>query len=419
MGVFEFFKPKDKVLETKIKKLDEKLQKKKEKLKLVQEEINKANEELAISATIKEKTELLNDLESKITELNEDIHLQEYGFFEKKYKFSDSVQYKEALNELRKSEKELVKKGLAGIILEPMLLNNSKAQGRAMQKQLAKSIIRAFNGECDSYLVKITPSNLEAKQRSLDRSFNQLNKMYSRNNVAISSEYYSLKNQELELASEYELVKQEEKEILREQREAEREEKKLQNEIKEKRKQIKKDRKHYQKMIEKINSLLNNSEDDDDNEEYLQQLNLYQEKLAELDEIEEEIDYREVHATAGYVYVISNIGAFGEGVYKIGVTRRLDPTERIRELGNASVPFKFDTHAMVFSEEAFELEKKLHKRFDSYRVNKVNNRKEYFKVPFEEIKKALLENKDLTIEINEYPEAFEYRQGLTNTTSSQ
>lgn len=133
-------------------------------------------------------------------------------------------------------------------------------------------------------------------------------------------------------------------------------------------------------------------------------------KLSELDEIEEDIDYREGHATAGYVYVISNIGSFGENVYKIGVTRRLEPLERIRELSSASVPFQFDIHALIFSEEAFALETELHNQLSQYKVNKVNGRKEYFKVPFAIIKDILDTHKELTVELTENAEAFEYRQ---------
>lgn len=142
------------------------------------------------------------------------------------------------------------------------------------------------------------------------------------------------------------------------------------------------------------------------------QLSEYQDKLSELDEIEEDIDYREGHATAGYVYIISNIGAFGEDVYKIGVRRRLEPMDRIIELGSASVPFQFDVHALIFSEEAFALENELHNKFAKYKVNKVNGRKEYFKVPFAEIKAVLDSHKELAIELTETAEAFKYRQGL-------
>ncbi|CAJ1187175.1 hypothetical protein CPR19081_DFPECDIO_01045 [Companilactobacillus paralimentarius] len=124
------------------------------------------------------------------------------------------------------------------------------------------------------------------------------------------------------------------------------------------------------------------------------------------------MDYRQENATAGYVYIISNIGSFGPDVVKIGVTRRLDPQERIDELGSASVPFKFDVHAFIFSYDAYSLEAELHQRFNDKRINKVNNRKEYFHVSIDEIEKVLEEYKDLTVDFNEIPEAVEYNQSL-------
>lgn len=339
------------------------------------------------------------------------MELQEFGFFERKYNFTDSTQYKNKLDSLRTQQKQLIKDGEAALIIIPMTLDGSQAKGKTMQKQLIKAMIRGFNGEVDGHLVKVSASNLEKKIASVKKSFEQLNKMYERNQIRLANNYLALKIDELRIAAEYELKKQEEKEILREQRAKEREDKKLQAEIAAKRKQVEKDRKHFSQMVNNVEKLLLTATD----EEKIKldaQLKEYQEKLAEIEEMEEDIDYREGHATAGYVYVISNLGAFGEDVYKIGVTRRLEPLDRIRELGSASVPFQFDVHALIFSENAFALEKELHDKFDKYKINKINSRKEYFKVPFSEIKSTLENHKELTIELAEEAEAFEYRQGL-------
>lgn len=303
----------------------------------------------------------------------------------------------------------MVKNGTAGRIITPMLLDNSKSKGKAMQNQLIKAALRGFNGEADALLVKVSVVNVDNKIKALRKVFEQLNKMYARNLIEITYPYLDLKIEELRLAAEYEFQKQEEKELLREQREKEREDKKLQAEIKAKRKQLEKDRDHFKNMVAKVTELLKEAKNDEV-DELKRQLAEYQDKLSELDEIEEDIDYREGHATAGYVYVISNIGSFGEDVYKIGVTRRLEPLERIRELSSASVPFQFDVHALIFSEEAFALETELHNQLANYKVNKVNGRKEYFKVSFEEIRNILATHKELTVELNEDAEAFEYRQ---------
>ena len=409
MGLFNFGKPKDEILEAKLKKLASDIEAKKSDLANLKQEIRTSREIISLDAELILKKEELAHLNEEIAVANDNLNLQEFGFFERQYNFSDSTKYKDRLDTLRMEQKSMTKNGTAGRIVSPMLLDNSKSKGRAMQNQLIKAALRGFNGEADALLVKVSVVNIDNKIKALRKAFEQLNKMYSRNLIEITYQYLELKIEELRLAAEYELKKQEEKELLREEREKEREDKKLQAEIKAKRKQLEKERDHFKKMVAKVTELLKEAKDDEV-EELRRQLTEYQDKLSELDEIEEDIDYREGHATAGYVYVISNVGSFGEDVYKIGVTRRLEPLERIRELSSASVPFQFDVHALIFSEEAFALETELHNELSNYKVNKVNGRKEYFKVSFDKIKGILAAHKELTVELNEMPEAFEYRQ---------
>ncbi len=114
---------------------------------------------------------------------------------------------------------------------------------------------------------------------------------------------------------------------------------------------------------------------------------------------------------SGHVYVLSNIGSLGEGIYKIGMTRRFEPLERVRELGGASVPFRFDVHAMMYSENAVALEATLHKELNHKRVNRVNLRREYFRVSLDEIRLAI-EKHFGTITFVTVPEAEEYRRTL-------
>lgn len=409
MAIFNFGKPKDEALENKIQRLNQEIAIQKAKLADLKAQIKIADDIVSLNTELSQKRSELFAIQNEISLANDTLGLQEFGFFERQYKFSDSTKYKEALDNLRKQQKDLVKFGQAGRIIVPMLLDNNQSKGKAMQNQLIKAAIRGFNGEADALLVKVSVSNVEKKIQALKKAFQQLNRMYSRNQIEITIPYLNLKIEELRLAAEFELQKQEEKELLREQRAKEREDKKLQAEIKARRKQLEKDRTHFKNMVSKVEELFKNATGEEF-EELQRQLSEYQDKLSELDEIEEDIDYREGHATAGYVYVISNIGSFGEDVYKIGVTRRLEPLERIRELSSASVPFQFDVHALIFSEEAFALETELHNQLSEYKVNKVNNRKEYFKVPFEKIKALLDKHEELTIELNENAEAFEYRQ---------
>lgn len=136
-------------------------------------------------------------------------------------------------------------------------------------------------------------------------------------------------------------------------------------------------------------------------------------RLAEAKEKERAISMAQ-QTKAGYVYVTSNIGSFGEGVFKIGMTRRLEPMDRIKELGDASVPFPFDVHMMIACDNAPKMENNLHIRFNNCRINKVNFRKEFFRLSIEEIRVAV-EELHGKVEYVATPEALEYRESLAMT----
>ena len=236
--------------------------------------------------------------------------------------------------------------------------------------------------------------------------------MTSVTQVSISYYYLNSKLEELSLAYEYARKKEQEKEELREQRQREREEKALQKEVAQKKKVIDKEINHFKNVIAELQEKLKSITDDNEATAINKQLSELEQKIGERDHEKEELDYRTANASAGYVYIISNIGSFGKDVFKIGVTRRLDPTERISELSSASVPFKFDIHALIFSYDAYKLETELHNYFDNYKINKVNNHKEFYKIPIEKIKEKLAEYKELTIDFEEMADAEEYRQTL-------
>ena len=222
----------------------------------------------------------------------------------------------------------------------------------------------------------------------------------------ITSKYINLKIDELHLAFEYQQKKQEEKEAQKAARAELREAAKLQKEIEEQRKKIEKEQTHYQTAYEKLLKQLETSPDDCDLLHKKQELEI---RLNDIDKAIKDIDYREANQKAGYVYVISNIGAFGENVYKIGMTRRLDPQDRVDELGDASVPFNFDVHAMIFSDNAPALEAALHKAFEDRKLNMVNTRREFFNVTLDEIKDVVKRNFDKTVEFIDVPDAEQYR----------
>lgn len=321
----------------------------------------------------------------------------------------NSSEYADRIKACRKRQKDMIKSKTALTYSNNWTLDGSSKKGQAMNNDNMKMVLRAFNNECDSIIEKVKFNNLDKIQTQIEKAASAIDKLNQRNKISITTTYISLKIQELKLVYEYRKKKQEEKELLREQRAEEREQAKLQKEIEEQRKEVIKEQKHYQTAKEKyVKELESCSEERKD--ELLEKIKSIDEHLNEIDTNLKNIDYREANKRAGYVYIISNIGSFGENVYKIGMTRRLDPQDRVDELGDASVPFTFDVHAMIFSDDAPTLENNLHKEFDDRKVNMINGRKEFFNVTLDEIKQAVKKYNENIIEIKDIPDAEQYRE---------
>ena len=355
--------------------------------------------------------EKLRDLEKQLMAATDDIIMESYGLYRPKYDFATALGYKDKLADIRNKQKEFIKTNKAVNFNENWTVNGSKTEGRKMTKDNIKIMLRAFNNECEAAINKVKYSNVEVIRNRIHNSYEQINKLNSVNKCSITNAYYKLKIEELYLAYEYERKKEEEREALRAQREKEREDKVLQKEIENKKKLIDKDIKHIKNVIDELELKLLTASDKEQ-ETLAAQIHELKENLIKYEEDKEELDYRLLNASAGYVYIISNIGSFGQDVFKIGVTRRLDPFDRIAELSSASVPFKFDIHALIFSYDAYKLESDLHAKFDKCRINRVNNRKEFFKLPLSEIKKELERLEDLTVDFKDIADAEEYREGL-------
>lgn len=393
--------------------LNEEILKQQKRLQSLENEIEKKTSEYKdIEKTFMKKQEEINTLKTKFLVLEDDLLMESYGLYVPKYDFATSMGYKEKLKNIRTDQKQMIKNKSAVSYYDNWTVNGSKAKGRKMTNDNIKQILRSFNNECEAAINKVKYNNIQSIEKRIIKSFEQLNKLNSSNRLSISEMYLDLKLNELYLAYEYERKKQDEKEALREQREREREEKALQKEIHSKKKLIDKDIKHYQNLINELKKKMNELTSEEERDSIEQQIIDLNVKVNEREEEKKELDYRTAHASAGYVYVISNIGAFGDDVVKIGVTRRIDPLERINELSSASVPFKFDVHALIFSYDAYKLETELHQYFDSYRINKVNNRKEFFKVPISKIEEKLSEYGELTIDFKANVDAEEYRESL-------
>lgn len=376
---------------------------------LEQEELS--NTEKSVEEIRKQIAVLETEIENKkaqIVSFDDEILAQEFGLYKPRFNFTNVEQYKEKLKEIRDGEKQVVKRINEQAKNSKWTVNGSNAQGRKMVSDICRLLMTAFNGACDDIIRRVKFSNIEKSVDSIDKQADKISKYGRVISISIPAEYISLKKSEAYVSYEYAKFKEEEKERLREQREREREEKKLAKEIAEKRKKLEKERKQYQQELTSVYERLKGAEGETKEALEAKKAEL-EEKLTDNEKAKEDVDYREANQRAGYVYVISNIGSFGDDVFKIGMTRRLDPYERIRELGDASVPFKFDVHAMIFTDDAPGLESALHKEFEDRKLNLFNQRREFFKCSLEEIKSAILKNYDKTVEFTDFPDAEQFR----------
>lgn len=348
----------------------------------------------------------IDDKKSEIICLDEEILVQEFGLYKPQYDFANALDYKEKLAEIRSKQKTMIKEKRAVSGNTSWQVNGSATKGKKMVSDTQKLLLRAFNNECDEVVSKVKYTNFDASLNRIHKSADAISKLGATMDISINKFYLDLKVKELRLAFEYQQKKQEEKEAQKAARAEMKEAARLQKEIEAQRKKIEKEQTHYQTAYEK---LIKQLELTPDNQDLLSKKTELENQLQDIDKAMKDIDYREANQRAGYVYIISNIGAFGENIYKIGMTRRLDPQDRVDELGDASVPFNFDIHAMIFSDDAPALETALHKAFEDRKLNMVNTRREFFNVTLDEIKAVVKKNFDKTVEFIDVPDAEQYR----------
>lgn len=354
----------------------------------------------------------IHNLRQEYIELDEEILYQSYSLFKPMYDFSTSEEYKDRLDDIRAQQKEMIRDKTAAICSTKWTVNGSEAKGRKVTNDNIKLLLRCFNTDCENAIDRVKYSNIESMKARINKSYESLNKLGQGNQITISPAYLQLKLEELSLAIEYAIKKQDEKEEQKRIRQEMREQAKLEKELEEARKNIDKEKKHYSNALDKLNSQLEGNLSEEQKNDLLEKKAEIEDQLSTLQKALDDVDYREANQKAGYVYIISNIGAFGDNVYKIGMTRRLDPMERVDELGDASVPFNFDVHAMIFSEDAPKLEAALHRAFEDRKLNMVNTRREFFHVTLEEIETVVKANYDKTVEFIKIPPAEQYRQSL-------
>jgi hypothetical protein len=355
----------------------------------------------------------LEAVQQQILGAEDTVQLESFSLYEPKFQFTNSIDYKNRLDEIREDQKRTAR-GLSAEVdaWDHNAVEFTKAGWKKLRKDALKLALRSFNSESEYCVDNVKFSNLEKMEERIRRSFETCNKLLKAINAWWTDIVLERKLQELYLAHEYQMKRQEEKEAARQAREDQREQEKLEREIREARAKIEKERRHFTSALQKLQSRLSEANEQQERDDLQTRIDELSSQNSKLDEEERLIDYREQNARAGYVYVISNIGAFGAGVFKIGMTRRLEPMDRVDELGDASVPFRFDVHALVFSDNAPALEAKLHSHFAVGRLNKVNGRKEFFRADLKDIEAVIRANYDAVVEVVHAAPAEQYRESL-------
>ena len=300
--------------------------------------------------------------------------------------------------------------------IDEILARYEKRYTTKQNRAIYQLMVLALRAELQNILHSIKFSQLDKCLSSLDEMTAKFLKIASDGNQAIAptlnnfiSEIHELFKSCIQVEYEYFIRKEKERaeqQALREQMRQEAEERKI---LEQQQRQVEKEESKYNTEIVKVQSQLAALSADDEKAKALEaKIAELQAQLAAVAQKKEEIISRQ-NGKAGYVYVISNLGSFGENTFKVGMTRRLDPMDRVRELGDASVPFAFDVHSFIFSDDAVGLESELHRRLDSKRKNKVNLRKEFFDVSLDELEQ-LVQEINPAAEFNRTMLATEYRQ---------
>lgn len=363
------------------------------------EQLDAANEELA-------------NTRQQIIETDEAVLMQSFGIYTPHYSYSTSDEYKSQLAAIRFQQKELIKSGCAVNGSNNWEVNGSASKGKRMVADMQKLLLRAYNAECDDAIEHVKFNNVAACEKKIIASAEAISKLGAMMAISITSSYLKLKLDELYLMHEYQLKKQAEKEAAKEARQRQREEAKAAKELEDARRKLEKEQSHYENALSRLNDQIAKATNDDSRNALLSKKAELEGQLSEIESELTDVDYRAANQRAGYVYIISNIGAFGENIYKIGMTRRLNPMDRVDELGDASVPFDFDVHALIFTDDAPGLEAALHNAFSDRKLNFVNQRREFFAVTLDEIKQVVRENYDKTVEFVDIPPAEQYRESL-------
>jgi hypothetical protein len=350
------------------------------------------------------------ELRKQLSMFEEEGNIVACGHYHPTFDFNTSEEFKQAIDLIRESQRDLLKNEEAAHCSQRLTLNGSEEEGRKATKRTLRLMLRAFNGESDAIIARVSWNNIDRMVERLEAVFQAINKLGESYSCALTREYMMMKQQELKLTFEYENKLKKEKDEQRELKEQMRDEERARREMEEALRQTALDEERAKKALEQAREELGKATGE--KEALLnEKIKLLESRLQEALQNKERAISRAQQTRSGHVYIISNIGSFGETVFKIGMTRRLEPYDRVHELGDASVPFAFDVHAMIFTDDAPTLESKLHQRFERNRVNLVNERKEFFIATIDELEAAVKEM-GATIQLTRLAEAREFRETL-------
>lgn len=365
----------------------------------------------------------LHELMGKIDLYSRLDNFVEQGHFETpEYLLETSDRFAEKIKRIREDQKALIKNGSAITGSSSVRITGDKSLDKKIIEGQMKLTLRTFNIECDLLIAKVAPSNFQRTLDRIEKLANDLEKMSASLRCGISNEYVTLKYEECGVQYQYTLKKKDEQEEQKLIREQMREEARIEKEYREALIAAEREEQLYRDLLEKARiSLITSSNE----ERAVAELRIaeLERQLAEAEAKEQRAKSLAEQTRRGHVYVISNIGSFGENVYKIGMTRRLDPMDRVRELGDASVPFSFDVHAIIFTDDAPAMETALHRKFNNHRVNAVNLRKEFFRIELDKICEAAkgIGGEDIdfktTIVAEEYFESKRLRESMPLQTN--
>lgn len=336
---------------------------------------------------------------AEVIEINDQQVLQDVGIYRYHHPLEHAAAYRGRLSELDAEVSDFIRAGTAVLAADTFTFDGSLAKGRKMVADFSRLMLRAYNAEADNCVRSLRSGNVSTAEKRLESAVKAIEKLGVFMEMRVNPDYHAVRVTELELTADFQMKVQEERERAREERERLREQRRAEQELAAERERLEKEKAHY---VSAINSLRASGDDAAADE--------LASRLGDIENAIAATDYRIANIRAGYVYVISNVGAFGPGILKSGMTRRLEPHDRIRELGDASVPFRYDTHALFFSDDAISLEGELHKAFADRRVNFVNERREFFFATPAEVRALLLEKVGGLLEFTEEVEALEYHQ---------